>query len=132
MNATDMTDATPLTGLRVLVAEDEALIAMLLEDMLEELGAEVLGPVNSSSEAFRLIDAGPPDAATLDVNLRGDTVYGPALELHRRGVPLVFVSGYGDLPDCPEELAGAVRLKKPFRLDELAAALAQAIRQSTG
>src|SRR5271165_695797 len=85
----------PLQGRRVLVVEDEFLIAVLIQEMLESVGCLVSGPISRLAEA--LDAAGREDcyAAVLDVNLAGDRIYPVAEILSRRNVPFVFVTGYG-------------------------------------
>lgn len=112
-----------LADRRVLVVEDESIIAMLIEDMLEELGAEVVGPVASTKAALQAIEDQSPDVATLDISLVGHRAYRAAEELRARSIPFVFVTGYGVRDDCPENLSAALWLKKPFTLDQLATAL---------
>lgn len=125
-----MTGQTPgrLVGRRVLVAEDEVHIMMLLEDMLEELEAHVIGCVASVGEVVPAVEADRPDAVTLDVNLKGVPVYEVAATLRERGIPFVFVSGYDVLPDCPPDLQNVPRVRKPFRVAELATALDEALK----
>lgn len=86
----------PVRG-RLLVVEDEALIAMALARDLERLGWDIVGPVATIDEAHRLLASTLPDAAVLDVNLRGELVYPLADWLRRHGVPFVFCSGYEHL-----------------------------------
>lgn len=85
-----------MNGCKVLVVEDEAIIAMSLEDILADAGFDIAGPVGSVAGALALI-AREPDigCALLDVNLRGETVYAVADALDGRGVPFAFTSGYG-------------------------------------
>jgi CheY-like chemotaxis protein len=80
---------------RVLVVEDEALVAMLLEDMLTDFGCQLLGPAANVETAFELVAAGGIDFALLDVNLGGATSFGVAGALRDLGVPFAFVTGYG-------------------------------------
>jgi CheY-like chemotaxis protein len=111
----------------VLLVEDEAMIAMLLEDMLGDLGCEVVGPAYALGPALELAKlAASIDVAILDVNLAGHPVYELADALRARQVPMVFSTGYGDigLRDVDQ---GAPLLGKPFRAGELAAALEQAL-----
>ena len=93
---------------RVLVVEDESIVAMLLEDVLADCGCEMVGPATNVAEALRLIDGGGLDLALLDVNLgAGATSFPVAEALKARSVPFVFVTGYGvdgvrpDLRDAP-------------------------------
>lgn len=82
-------------GLRLLLVEDEYLLALYLSDLLEDMGAEVLGPVACVSDALDLIDKAPEiDAAILDVNLGGEAVFPVADALLARHVPFAFASGF--------------------------------------
>ncbi|MGH7025520.1 MAG: response regulator [Caulobacteraceae bacterium] len=119
--------ATVLAGRRVLLVEDEAMIAMLLEDMLGDLGCEVVGPAYSLAPALELASSETSiDVAILDVNLAGRPVYEVADALRARRVPMIFSTGYGDggLRDVDQS---APVLGKPFRANDLAAALRQAL-----
>ena len=80
---------------RVLLVEDEAIVGMMMTDFLTKLGFEVVGPFGTVSDAIGAIDRERLQAAVLDVNLRGEMIYGLADELTERGIPLVFVTGYG-------------------------------------
>lgn len=111
-----------LKGLRVLVVEDEMLVSMLVEDMLTDLGCQVVGPAAEIEEAMALARDGEVDAALLDVNVGGKPVFPVADVLKARGVPFAFASGYGEA-GLSEEHRGAVVLQKPFREADLARAL---------
>ncbi len=94
--------AISLQGQRLLVVEDEFILAADLAGALEELGAEVVGPAPSVAEALDLIDAaGRLDGAILDVNLGGERIYPVADRLMALAVPIVFTTGYarGAIPD---------------------------------
>ena len=80
---------------RILIVEDEALVAMILEDQLADLGISVTATCASVPDAMRAIEKNAPQAAILDVNLRGQLVYPVADCLMDRGIPFVFVTGYG-------------------------------------
>jgi PAS domain S-box-containing protein len=80
---------------RILIVEDEALVAMILEDQLADLGISVAATCASVPDAMRAIEDNAPQAAILDVNLRGQLVYPVADCLLDRGIPFVFVTGYG-------------------------------------
>jgi len=80
---------------RILIVEDEALVAMILEDQLADLGISVAATCASVPDAMRAIEDNAPQAAILDVNLRGQLVYPVADRLLDRGIPFVFVTGYG-------------------------------------
>ena len=117
-----------LTGRRVLVVEDEMMIAMLVEDMLAELGCRVVGPAHALDAALDLARTEAEiDAALLDVNLAGQPVFAVADALREKGVPAIFSTGYGDaaLRDVDR---GALVLQKPFRAGDLARALTEALR----
>lgn len=99
---------------RVLIVEDEWLIAAALEDMLTELGFSVLGPVPTSSQALALIDQTKPDCALLDVSLGSEKSFAVANVLKARGIPFAFLTGYL-ARDLPIGCADAPMLAKPFR-----------------
>ena len=80
---------------RILVVEDEAMIAMLVEEMVLDFGSEVVGPAAKMEEALRLASDASLDAAILDVNVGGAVVYPVADLLRARGVPIIFATGYG-------------------------------------
>jgi DNA-binding response OmpR family regulator len=107
-----------LEGIRVLVVEDEFLVATLIEDMLMAAGCVVAGPIPRISEALDAVDRGTFDAAVLDVNLGGDRVYPVADALSRRNVPFVFITGYGT-GVLSGEHAERPRLCKPFKMADL-------------
>ena len=101
----------PLHGCRVLVVEDEYLLADELSISLMEVGADVLGPVGSVEVALNLMGVeGEIDAAVLDVNLAGETVFPVAEALSARAVPFVFASGYDQMPS---RYAHVMRYEKP-------------------
>lgn len=83
-----------LAGLRILVVEDEPLVAMLIEDLLLELGCKVVGPAGTVAQALALADT-RLDGALLDVNLGVEQSYPVADKLAADGVPFAFVTGYG-------------------------------------
>lgn len=103
---------------RVLVVEDETLIAIMIEDTLMELGCEIVGPTGRLDKALQLVNEAKFDAAILDVTIRGGKVYPVAEELVARGIPFVFASGYGDWA-LPETLRDKPRLMKPFTISAL-------------
>jgi len=121
-----MADSQGHAGRRVLVVEDEAMIAMLVEDMLADLGCAVVGPAHGVNEALELVHGGSAlDAALLDVNLGGSPVFAVADALRAKGVPMIFSTGYGD-GGLREVDRGAPVLQKPFRSQDLERALTQA------
>jgi CheY-like chemotaxis protein len=107
-----------LTSLKVLVVEDEALVSMLVEDMLTDLGCTIVGPAAEIEEALRLAGSADIDAALLDVNLGGRPIFPVADALKARGVPFAFASGYGEA-GLTEDHRGATVLQKPFREADL-------------
>ena len=118
-----------LAGLRVLVVEDEAMIAMMVEDFLEELGCVVAGSASRLEDALAKGHTMDVDVALLDVNLAGQVSYPVAEVLQARAVPFVFTTGYGQAA-LPAALQGAHVLPKPFTLIQLAEAL-RSIGQGT-
>jgi len=84
-----------ISGNRVMIVEDEALVAMVVTESLTTLGCSVVGPFSRCSDAMAAIEADEIDAAILDVNLDGEMVYPLADMLANRGVPFIFVTGYG-------------------------------------
>lgn len=83
-------------GAAILIVEDEPLVAMLLEDMLGELGVAVVGPATHLEDGLRLAQDGGFDAAILDINLGGNRSFAIADELDRRGIRFSFATGYGN------------------------------------
>ena len=110
-------------GLRILVAEDEALIAMALGAELGDLGAEVVGPAKTLARARDLAGSEPLDGAILDIDLRGELVYPAAEILAARGVPFVFCSGRGGRAESKDRFPGVATISKPASAPELMAAL---------
>ncbi len=101
-------------GRRVLVVEDESLVAMLLETILEDMGCVPVGPAATVDEGLQLVGGDEPlDAALLDVNVAGKQVFPIAEALKARGVPFVFSTGYGE-GGLPDEWRGQPTLQKPF------------------
>ena len=103
-----------LRGRKVLVVEDDALIAMLIADVLTERGATVEGPVGDASAALRAADESSCDLALLDVHLGRGSSAEVAARLRARGVPVAFVTGYGR-GGLPGAFRDAPVVAKPFR-----------------
>lgn len=118
--APGLTRAVPasLTGARVLLVEDEPLVAMDLQFELEDAGAEVVAVARTVPEALALARDMALDLALLDGNLRGEAVDDVARLLSRRDIPFCFVSGYGR-EHLPQDFANAPLIEKPFRPDAL-------------
>jgi CheY-like chemotaxis protein len=114
----------PFAGLGVFIVEDEALIALALQDMLADLDARVVGTATTRSSALQMIEADRDniDVVTLDLNLGGETGHDVAALLTRLGIPFVLTTGYDEprifvgLEDCPV-------INKPFVLADLKLAL---------
>ena len=107
-------DPTPLQGLRLLLAEDEALIAIDLEAMLQQLGCEVVGPFPTLQQVVRAVGSEKLDGALLDVNLRGEYVFTILPFLRERNVPVILSSGYNDPDLVPVEFRGVPMITKPY------------------
>jgi CheY-like chemotaxis protein len=111
-----------LNGLRVLIVEDAWQVATGLKQLLETLGADVVGPVATSADAERLISEGIPDAAVVDIHLRkGEKSYGLIDQLHDRGICTVVIAGPSDVSVRPGKVVAI--LQKPFDEELLLAAL---------
>ena len=113
--------ASPIHGRRVLIVEDEPLIAMMLAQILSDLGVEVLGPFGSLADAYSALPQ-DFDAAVLDVNVGGEFIYPLAEQLSQLGAPMVFLTGY-ESQSLDPRFAEAPILTKPVEPTELIAAL---------
>ena len=116
-----------LEGRRILVVEDEPFIALTLEDMLTELGCVVAGMASKVADALNLIEREVIDGAVLDVNLGSQKIDPVADALATNETPFVFTTGYGRAGVPPGHQERGV-VQKPFRLDDLAQALAHALQ----
>jgi DNA-binding response OmpR family regulator len=115
-----------LQGVRVLVVEDEYLVAAMIEEILESAGCIVMGPIPRLREALDAVDHDDYDAAVLDVNLAGERINPVADALSERNVPFLFVTGYG-ASALPGEYAARPHVCKPFRMAELICALSNVL-----
>lgn len=114
-----------LAGRRVLVVEDEVLVAATIECEVTSAGAEVVGPAYTVEEALALADE-PVDAALLDINLNGVKVWEVAKRLHERGVPIIFASAnVNGTHAIPSPFDTAPRFDKPVRMNAMLRALAE-------
>jgi DNA-binding NtrC family response regulator len=103
-----------LAGRRILIAEDEILIALQLETILQELGCQIVGPVTRVDDVRRCLEARSFDGALVDVNLRGEQIFGVLPALIEVGVPFVITSGYDDATLFPPQFRAMPRIAKPF------------------
>lgn len=122
-----MDNGTDLAGRRILIVEDEFLLAMELEALLEQRGCMVLGPVSSVGQALVLLDGEQPELALLDVNLKGERATPLAAALRERGVPFVLITGYGGAQLSEPELRDAPRVDKPVECRALRRAVKRAL-----
>jgi CheY-like chemotaxis protein len=105
--------------LRVLIVEDDPLVAMDMEDMAEQCGCTVVGPVASVGEALAAIEENPPQGALLDINLGRDLVWPVADLLNAMSIPFLFATAY-DGSVLPERLRDRPVLSKPVSVSILA------------
>jgi CheY-like chemotaxis protein len=118
-----------LLGVRVLVVEDEMMVALFIEDTLRELGCDVIEPAHTITDARARIEDHEIDAAVLDINIAEDEVYPIADLLASRGVPFVFATGYA-LESIQEEWRSRPIIRKPYHAEQLRAALENALRDA--
>jgi DNA-binding response OmpR family regulator len=102
-----------LRGGRILIAEDDAILALDVREIFQQAGAEVIGPVATLRQALAMICNFPVSAALLDVNLRDGEVFPAALALKERGIGMVFYTGYADVDGLRRDWPGAQVLTKP-------------------
>ena len=123
------TETRALADRRVLIVEDEYFLADDMAQALQELGAQIVGPVPTPDKALALLADEPVDAAILDINLKGQVVFPVADALREQGVPFVFATGY-DETVVPEAYKDVPRWEKPFKPEDLAKALPSLVRAS--
>jgi DNA-binding response OmpR family regulator len=114
--------STAATERRILVVEDEALVAMLVEDALLDAGFTVVGPARTVAQALEMLKADPPDAAVLDLNLAGENSLSVAEALSARGIPFLVATGYG-VAGLPQHLRHIPVLPKPYDPADLTVAI---------
>lgn len=114
--------SSELHGKRVLIVEDEAIVAMLIEDFLEDLGCTIIGPIAEVGPAIEAIRQEHIDCAVLDVNLAGAKSYPIADALKERALPFIFTTGYGEA-GLESAYQGHPVLQKPFTVRTFARAL---------
>lgn len=121
-----MTEQKALQGKRILILEDDFYLAEEEKALLEDAGAEVVGPFGSRWDTSELANLAAFDAAVVDINLGRGPSFDLAHALHRQEVPFIFVTGY-DASVIPSELAGAPRIEKPVRERDLIGALVRIV-----
>lgn len=110
-------------GRRVLLVEDEAMVALQMEQALQEAGCVTLGPASTILEALSILDAETVDAALIDVNLAGGRSYAVADVLSAKGIPFAFCTGYASTSDLPARFADAAIVTKPVDPQQVAGLL---------
>jgi CheY-like chemotaxis protein len=113
-------------GLRILLIEDEAMIRMMVVDMLQELGHAIVAEAGSLDQALECAHSADFDLAILDVNLNGKVISPVAEVIASRGIPFIFATGYGSA-GLPEPFHDRPALPKPFAIEALAAAIDEAL-----
>ena len=116
---------------RILVVEDEMLVAMLMEDMLSDLGYEVAGVASRVNTAVEMAQRETFDAAILDVNLNGQEAYPVADVLIARGIPFAFATGYGET-GLREPYRTRPTLQKPFQQEDMKDVIADTLASKPG
>ena len=114
------------TGLKALVVEDEGAVALLIEDMLVEMGCEIVASVARFAEARSVAETAVFDFAVLDINLAGISALSIAHMLRERRIPFILSTGYG-ASGIPPELTGNPVLGKPFTRAQFRQAIAAAL-----
>jgi two-component sensor histidine kinase len=108
---------------RILIVEDSAMVAILMEYVISDLGWEVVGPAARLAEAIKLANEVALDAAMLDINLDGEMSWDAATVLQDRKIPFVFTTGYDGATVLPERFSRRPVLRKPFTADDIERAL---------
>ena len=116
----------PGEPVRILLVEDEALIALMLEDMVEGMGCAVTGLAPRVGLGVTLAESGDFDLAILDVNVAGENVEPVAQALAARGLPFIFATGYGEA-GVPLGYRNRPVVAKPFRSEQLEDAIQRAL-----
>lgn len=114
-------------GSRILIVEDQVIIAMDVETLLKQQGIDTIDSAMTNEEALNFIAAARPDAAVLDFSLGHTTSLPVATALKALGVPFVFATGFDDQSEIPRELAGTPIVGKPYSAEELVAGLTLAM-----
>ena len=125
-----MSESSPLAGRRVLVVEDNFVLAESMRFALEGLGCVLVGPAPNCERALALIEGEDPECAVLDIDLQGKSSAPIAERLVERGTPFVFLTGYEDASLLPEVFHSWTRLSKPVDPDELVRILADKLESA--
>jgi CheY-like chemotaxis protein len=125
-----LASAAEFAGLKILIAEDEYLISLMLQQMLEDLGCAIVGAAENLTAALSLVSAGGADVAILDVNLGGQSIYPVADLLAAKRVPIIFATGYGQ-QGLNESYRGHTILAKPYDVDAVRSSLLRARAAAT-
>jgi two-component SAPR family response regulator len=120
--------STALRGVRILIVEDESILAMDLENRLKGESCDVIGLVSREAKALKLLERDRPDAVVLDLNLNGKLPTDLVDALVARQIPYVIVTGYGKRQFDSPALQGAPRLDKPIKTEELVRVLSDLVR----
>lgn len=112
-------------GKQILVLEDDALLAMDMEDFLSDLGVNVVGPVSHIGAALEKINTTNLDGAVIDLNLRGELSFPVIEELRAANIPFIICSGYAEIPGIRAQLDGLTIVSKPCDFDNLSDVLAK-------
>jgi light-regulated signal transduction histidine kinase (bacteriophytochrome) len=118
--------ALPLTGLTVLLVEDNLIVALESENMLRALGAGVVVTASTIAAAMSILDQKSLDFAVLDINVGGESSLGLAGQLQANSVPFIFASGYGENVNLGSALQSVLTVSKPYDRDDLKFAISQA------
>ena len=121
----------PLSAIKALVVEDDAILANVLDDMLRELGFVDIAHASSVDAALNALDKAQPDFVLLDANLRGAHAHPVARALRAAGVPVIVTTGYSP-SDLPPQLAAETILHKPFNTSALMARIRDVLPLSGG
>lgn len=120
-------DGKMLNGKNILIVEDEAILALDLSFVMEDMGASVVGPCHRLRRALEVIGQAPIDGAILDVDLAGEAVFPLADDLMRRHVPIVFHTGRHNSGELVQRYRGAAVCTKPTEPEKVALTLAELI-----
>jgi CheY-like chemotaxis protein len=128
-NPTGAGSSDDLRGLKILLVEDSAIVGEAIKDLLELLGANVVGPAATTAEAERLLSEHAPDVALVDFHQRGGELsYGLIARLHEQGVSVIMISGSSESPSLLP-VGAATILEKPFSEAQLLASLRPLLAQ---